>query len=54
MIWQQASFTKSKAQSDSQVGKITENPDLETDGQAEKIVGKVQTLAGKIEKKLGA
>ena len=37
-----------------QVGKITENPDLEADGQAEKIVGKVQTLAGKIEKKSGA
>jgi uncharacterized protein YjbJ (UPF0337 family) len=37
-----------------QVGKITENPDLEADGQAEKIVGKVQILAGKIEKKIGA
>jgi uncharacterized protein YjbJ (UPF0337 family) len=37
-----------------QVGKITENPDLEADGQAEKIVGKVQTLAGKIQKKIGA
>jgi uncharacterized protein YjbJ (UPF0337 family) len=35
------------------VGEISKNPDLEADGNAEKIVGKVQNLVGKVEKALG-
>jgi uncharacterized protein YjbJ (UPF0337 family) len=34
-------------------GEIGNDPDLEADGNAEKIVGKVQSLVGKIEKSLG-
>jgi uncharacterized protein YjbJ (UPF0337 family) len=35
------------------LGKATGNPDLETEGQAEKIGGKVQKKVGQIEKVLG-
>ena len=34
-------------------GEITNNPDLEADGIAEKNVGKVQHVVGKIEKAVG-
>jgi uncharacterized protein YjbJ (UPF0337 family) len=34
-------------------GEVTNNPDLEADGRAEKIAGKVQNFAGKVEKVLG-
>jgi len=34
------------------VGKATNNPDLESEGQAEKIGGKVQTKVGDIKKAL--
>jgi uncharacterized protein YjbJ (UPF0337 family) len=32
------------------VGKLTNNPDLEAEGQSEKLVGKVQKKIGQIEK----
>jgi uncharacterized protein YjbJ (UPF0337 family) len=35
------------------VGEITKNPNLEADGRAEKNVGKVQHVVGKIEKAVG-
>ena len=35
------------------VGELTSNPNLEADGRAEKNVGKVQNVAGKIEKAVG-
>jgi uncharacterized protein YjbJ (UPF0337 family) len=35
------------------VGKISGNPNLEADGRAEKNAGKVQNVAGKIEKAVG-
>jgi uncharacterized protein YjbJ (UPF0337 family) len=34
-------------------GKLTSNPNLEADGRAEKIAGKDQNVAGKIEKAVG-
>ena len=34
-------------------GEITKNPNLEADGIAEKIAGKVQHVVGKIEKAVG-
>jgi uncharacterized protein YjbJ (UPF0337 family) len=36
------------------VGKLTNDPDLEADGQAEQIAGKVQTKIGQIKKVLGS
>lgn len=36
------------------VGKATNDPDLEDSGTAEKVVGKVQKLAGRAEKAVGA
>ena len=35
------------------VGEVTNNPNLEADGRAEKNAGKVQNVAGKIEKAVG-
>jgi uncharacterized protein YjbJ (UPF0337 family) len=35
-------------------GELTKNPKLEADGRAEKNAGKVQNVAGKIEKAVGA
>lgn len=35
------------------VGELTNKPDLEADGRAEKNAGKVQTWVGKVEKALG-
>ena len=37
-----------------QVGRMTEDPDMEDDGTVEKIGGKIQQGIGKIEKKLGS
>jgi uncharacterized protein YjbJ (UPF0337 family) len=34
------------------VGQVTNNPDLETEGQGEKVAGKVQKKVGQIEKVL--
>jgi uncharacterized protein YjbJ (UPF0337 family) len=34
-------------------GKVTNNPDLANEGQAETIAGKVQTKIGQVEKVLG-
>ena len=36
------------------VGELTDNPNLEADGRAEKNAGKVQKAVGKIEKAVGA
>jgi uncharacterized protein YjbJ (UPF0337 family) len=36
------------------VGEVTNNPNLEADGRAEKNAGKVQKAIGKIEKAVGA
>jgi len=36
------------------VGKATSNPDLEAEGNTEKISGKVQGAVGRVEKALGA
>jgi len=35
------------------VGELTNNPDLEADGRAEKDAGKVQHWVGKVEKAVG-
>ncbi len=35
------------------IGKLTENSDLESEGQAEKISGKAQQVLGKVEKVFG-
>ena len=35
-------------------GELTKNPNLAADGRAEKNAGKVQNIAGKIEKTVGA
>ena len=35
-------------------GELTKNPNLESDGRAEKNAGKVQKAVGKIEKAVGA
>jgi len=35
------------------VGQLTSNPDLETEGQGEKVGGKIQTTIGQVEKVLG-
>lgn len=37
-----------------QVGRMTNNPDMEDDGTVEKVGGKIQKGVGKIEKALGA
>jgi uncharacterized protein YjbJ (UPF0337 family) len=34
-------------------GELTENPNLEADGKAEKNAGKVQNFVGKVEKAVG-
>jgi uncharacterized protein YjbJ (UPF0337 family) len=36
-----------------EAGELTKNPNLEADGRAEKNAGKVQNIAGKIEKVVG-
>ena len=36
-----------------EAGEVTNNPNLEADGRAEKNAGKVQNVAGKIEKAVG-
>jgi uncharacterized protein YjbJ (UPF0337 family) len=35
------------------IGELTNNPDLETEGRAEKDAGKVQNWVGKVEKAVG-
>jgi uncharacterized protein YjbJ (UPF0337 family) len=37
-----------------EVGRMTDDPDMEDEGSVEKIGGKIQKTLGKIEKKLGA
>jgi uncharacterized protein YjbJ (UPF0337 family) len=36
-----------------QVGKLTNNPDLEAEGKVEKVAGKVQNKIGQVKKVLG-
>lgn len=36
-----------------QVGKLTNNPDLEAEGEVEKVAGKVQNKIGQVKKVLG-
>jgi uncharacterized protein YjbJ (UPF0337 family) len=35
------------------VGKITKDPNLESEGTAEKVAGKIQNIVGKIERAVG-
>ena len=45
-------FHEVKGQVKQKVGEVMGSPDLETEGQAEKLAGKVQKKAGQIEKVL--
>jgi uncharacterized protein YjbJ (UPF0337 family) len=46
-------FHEVKGKVKEKIGRATNNPDLETDGQIEKIGGKVQKKVGQVEKVLG-
>jgi len=46
-------FHEVKGKVKEKVGRVTNNPDLEAEGQAEKIGGKVQKKIGQVEKVLG-
>jgi len=46
-------FHKVKGAVKEKVGRATNNPDLESEGQVEKIGGKVQKKIGQVEKVLG-
>jgi uncharacterized protein YjbJ (UPF0337 family) len=46
-------FHEVKGKAKEKVGRATNNPDLEAEGQVEKIGGKVQTKIGQVEKVLG-
>jgi uncharacterized protein YjbJ (UPF0337 family) len=48
----QGAFHELKGKAKETVGKVTNDPDLEVEGQAEKIGGKVQKKVGQIEKVL--
>ena len=47
-------FHEVKGKIKEKVGRATNNPDLEAEGQVEKIGGKVQKKIGQVEKTLGA
>ena len=49
----QGTFHEVKGKVKEEVGRATNNPDLEAEGQAEKIVGKVQKKIGRVKKVLG-
>jgi uncharacterized protein YjbJ (UPF0337 family) len=46
-------FHEVKGKVKEKVGRVTNNPDLEAEGQVEKIGGKVQKKIGQVEKVLG-
>ena len=46
-------FHEEKGKVKEKVGQVTNNPDLEDEGQVEKIGGKVQKKIGQVEKILG-
>jgi uncharacterized protein YjbJ (UPF0337 family) len=46
-------FHEVKGKVKEKVGRVTNNPDLEDEGQVEKIGGKVQKKIGQVEKILG-
>ena len=46
-------FHEVKGKVKEKVGQVTDNPDLEDEGQVEKIGGKVQKKIGQVEKILG-
>ena len=46
-------FHEVKGNVKEKVGRATNNPDLEAEGQVEKIVGKVQKKLGQVKKVLG-
>ena len=46
-------FHEVKGEVKEEVGRATNNPDLEAEGQVEKIGGKVQKKIGQVEKLLG-
>jgi uncharacterized protein YjbJ (UPF0337 family) len=48
-----ATFHEVKGKVKEKVGRATNNPDLEAEGQVEKIGGKVQKKIGQVEKVLG-
>ena len=49
----QGTFHEVKGKVKEKVGRVTNNPDLEAEGQVEKIVGKVQKKIGQVKKVLG-
>jgi uncharacterized protein YjbJ (UPF0337 family) len=49
----QGTFHEVKGKVKEEVGRATNNPDLEAEGQVEKIVGKVQRGLGQVKKVLG-
>lgn len=46
----QGKFHEVKGKAKEKVGQLTNNPDREDEGQAEKIAGKVQKKVGQVEK----
>ena len=49
----QGTFHEVKGKVKEKVGRATNNPDLEAEGQAEKVAGKVQKKIGQVKKVLG-
>jgi uncharacterized protein YjbJ (UPF0337 family) len=49
----QGTFHEVKGKVKEKVGRATSNPDLEAEGQVEKIAGKVQKKIGQVKKVLG-
>jgi uncharacterized protein YjbJ (UPF0337 family) len=49
----QGTFHEVKGKVKEKVGRATNNPDLEAEGQVEKIAGKVQKKIGQVKKVLG-
>jgi uncharacterized protein YjbJ (UPF0337 family) len=49
----QGTFHEVKGKVKEKIGRATNNPDLEAEGQVEKIVGKVQKKIGQVKKVLG-
>jgi uncharacterized protein YjbJ (UPF0337 family) len=49
----QGTFHELKGKVKEKVGRATNNPDLEAEGQVEKLAGKVEKKIGKVKKVLG-
>jgi uncharacterized protein YjbJ (UPF0337 family) len=49
----QGTFHEVKGKVKEKVGRATNNPDLEAEGQVEKVAGKVQKKIGQVKKVLG-